>query len=156
MINSNTACIALLFDILYIRDISSRTFIDKILFTILSSRHSIQSFKLLFIEQHYTSIMQAWKFQLFRCNMIFCNHNLGFYSCNESHNVFVISLGHILILGSNQKIYILNLLHFNGSKISYMDLILTITNNSTVRSNSRIFLLLLWHAYVNESWTMCI
>ena len=133
-INLNTSCIILLFDILYTGDISSRIYIDKILFTILSSRHSIHSFKLLFIDQHYTSI----------------------FSCSESHNAFVISLGHILILENNQEIYILNSLHFNGSKISYMDLIMTITNNPTIQSNSRKFLLLLTHAYVNINWTMCI
>jgi hypothetical protein len=37
MINLNTSCITLLFDILYTRDISSRISIDKILFTVLSS-----------------------------------------------------------------------------------------------------------------------
>jgi len=63
--------------------------------------------------------------------MIVYNHNLGFYSCNESHNAFVTSIGHILILESNSKIYKLCLLHFNGSKISYMDLIMTVTNTFT-------------------------
>jgi hypothetical protein len=67
---------------------------------------------------------------------------------------FEIYYGHILILESNQEIYILNALHFNSSEISYMDLIMTITN-FTVQSNSRIFLLSR-HAYTNINGTMCI
>jgi hypothetical protein len=61
----------------------------------------------LFIDQHYTSIygIQSWKFD-FHCNMIFFyNHNLGFFSCSESHNAFVISLDHILILECNTRNY---------------------------------------------------
>ena len=54
---------------------------------------------------------------------------------------FEIYYGHILILESNQEIYILNALHFNGSEISYMDLILAMLYDSLIQSKSRIFLL---------------